>query len=79
MSPSAALRYWAECPACQTKLVLPECSESSGHETINYWHCLVCEKEFETIDQRVAIDREVKQPQTAAEFEEPFIPGLLAA
>jgi Zn ribbon nucleic-acid-binding protein len=79
MSSSAVLRFWAECPECKTKLVLPEWSESSERETINFWHCLDCEKEFETIDQRVAIGREVKQPQFAAEFEEPFLPGLLAA
>jgi hypothetical protein len=61
------------------KLVLPEWSESSERETINFWRCSVCEKEFETIDRRVAIDRGVKRPQTAAELEEPFLPGLLAA
>jgi hypothetical protein len=40
---------------------------------------LVCQKEFEMIDRRVAIDRGAKQQQTAAELEEPFLPGLLAA
>jgi hypothetical protein len=79
MSPGAILRFWADCPGCKTKLALPEWSESSEQETINYWHCLVCQKEFETIDRRAAIDRKVKQPQTAAELEEPFLPGLLAA
>jgi hypothetical protein len=79
MSPSAALRFFAECPGCKTKLVLPEWSESTERETINYWHCLVCQKEFETIHRRVTIDHGLKQPQTNAELNEPFIPGLLAA
>jgi hypothetical protein len=40
---------------------------------------LVCQKEFETIDRRLAIDRGAEQQQTAAELEEPFLSGLLAA
>lgn len=80
MSPSAALRFSAECPGCKTKIVLPEWSETfGGKHTINYWRCSVCEKEFETVHCDLMAKCTLQPSQTAAESEEPFLPGLLAA
>jgi hypothetical protein len=74
MARSASIRFYAECPDCKTGMMLAEWSESVGErETINFWCCPVCEKEFETVD------RERLPLQTAAEIEEPFLPNLLVA
>jgi|GEM_PF-902696 len=80
MARSAALRFWTECPGCKTKIVLPEWSETIGeHETINFWCCPVCEKEFETTESVLMTDCGLLQPQTDAELEESLLPHLLVA
>jgi hypothetical protein len=80
MPQSASLRFWAACPGCQTKIVLPEWSETVGEkETINFWRCSVCEKEFQTIHCDVTAHCKLQPSLTDAELEEPFLPGLLAA
>lgn len=51
----ASLRVSTQCPRCEMPLVIPERSEClSDRETVHFWHCPVCGKEFKTVDQSVA-------------------------
>jgi len=73
MKQTAALRFWAECPYCKTTAILPEWSESNERETVNFWCCSICEKEFQTVHQAI------KQPPFNPNPNEPFLPNLLVA
>ncbi len=74
MAVIASLRCSAKCPQCGTALISPEWSESVGKQkTTHIWHCLVCENEFETMDDIV------EQKPSEAEIIQEFLPSLLVA